>query len=249
MSRSVQEQLEAMKANPSFNHPPGMRRKQTSKYRKDNWKNLKEIIVRDRSFFDKLSVKLEGNDARWEKSVDMGKILEESWHIESSDFMEMKINAANDFFAPTRQVESLEQTTVELNNINQRVERDIAAYEAAQNQDDVFQLLDEDDDIHFTTGFDRKSIMEESKQKVNVMLEVDYKKQQAKKEGVLNDLKGWFDEMKNDNLAEFDIDAEEPGKRFSDEPVNALLASAHAAKDRLLDIHTEIIERNRYSQS
>lgn len=67
-------------------------------------------------------------------------------------------------------------------------------YETANNHDDVFQLIEEDDDIQFTTGFDRKSIMEESKGKVKVLI-VDYNKLGLKRENLLGSLREWFDEV------------------------------------------------------
>jgi hypothetical protein len=50
-----------------------------------------------------------------------------------------------------------------LNQINTRVTELLHNFEEKYHQDDVFKLIDEGDDVKFTTGFDRKSIIEESK--------------------------------------------------------------------------------------
>jgi hypothetical protein len=154
----------------------------------------------------------------------------------------LELTIAPDFNTPKRQLEQLEKTSNELNNINNRVTQTLLQYETINNQDDVFQLLEEDDEVQFTAGFDRKSIMEESKGKVKVLI-VDYNKLGMKRENVLGSLKDWFDEMKNDNFSEYETD--ESGQKWGEDITN-ILSSAHMAKDKLIDIHSELVERNSF---
>jgi hypothetical protein len=158
--------------------------------------------------------------------------------MEQSNLENLPVDLQPDFFTPKRQVEQLEKTSAELNNINTRVAQTLMQYETNNSQDDVFQLLDEDDDVQFITGFDRESIMEESKGKVQVLI-VDYQKLGLKRESVLSGLKEWFEEMKNDNLGEYEPDTDTVS---SEETVQGLLATAYNAKDRLLDIYQDVLE-------
>ena len=176
------------------------------------------------------------SEKSWQK-LDISKIVAESWQIENSN-INLELTIAPDFNTPKRQLEQLEKTSNELNNINNRVTQTLLQYETINNQDDVFQLLEEDDEVQFTAGFDRKSIMEESKGKVKVLI-IDYNKLGMKRENVLSSLKDWFDEMKNDNFSEYESD--EASQKWGDDIIN-ILSSAHMAKDKLLDIHTELVE-------
>eukprot|EP01116_Phalansterium_solitarium_P019883 TRINITY_DN5714_c1_g1_i4.p1 TRINITY_DN5714_c1_g1~~TRINITY_DN5714_c1_g1_i4.p1 ORF type:complete len:849 (-),score=452.96 TRINITY_DN5714_c1_g1_i4:298-2844(-) len=193
-----------------------------------------------------------GNDApAAPKDIDMGKILTESWLLEKNNLERLEIQQlAPDFNEPTRQVELLERTSAELNRIQTRVAKTLLDFEQVNNADDVLNIIDPDDDddaMHLSAGLDRKSLMEESKGKVKVLL-VDYGKLGLKRETVLSALKEWFDEMENDSMADLTdtLDDDEHVKNFGDKTVNALLTSAHSAKDRLIDLHYDLVE---YCQS
>ena len=128
-------------------------------------------------------------------------------------------------------------------------------YETANNHDDVFQLIEEDDDVQFTTGFDRKSIMEESKGKVKVLI-VDYNKLGLKRENLLGSLREWFDEVwscifvcwlekkvKNDTVTEpLHLEEERILGEDGQEAINHLFAAAQANKDKLTDLHSELVD-------
>jgi hypothetical protein len=157
--------------------------------------------------------------------------------MEKTSLEDLMIEISPDFFAPKKHVEKLEQTSRELNNINTRVMETLIQYETVMNQDDVFQLLDEDDDVQFTAGFDRESIMEESKGKVRVLV-VNYDKLGLEKDSVLSSLKEWFEEMKHDVIGDQEVEE----ARVSEDSVNNLLANAHSAKDRLVDLHSDLID-------
>ncbi|PRP82782.1 hypothetical protein PROFUN_09997 [Planoprotostelium fungivorum] len=174
--------------------------------------------------------------------VDLGKIITDSWLMEKSDVGALEVEANPDFFMPKKQVELLEKTSNELNNINSRVMQTLMQYETANSHDDVFQLIEEDDDIQFTTGFDRKSIMEESKGKVKVLI-VDYNKLGIKRENLLSSLREWFDEVKNDIVVET-TQPEEDRMLMEDgvDAINQLFATAHANKEKLTDLHSELVD-------
>ncbi len=189
----------------------------------------------DRTFIEALTKDLSENS--WSK-VDMNKVITDSWNMEKSDLNNLEVNIAPDFLTPKRQVELLENTSNELNLINSRVTQTLLQYETINNQDDVFQLLEEDDEVQFTSGFDRKSIMEESKGKAKVLI-IDYNKLGMERERVLNSLKEWFEEMKNDAISGDNV---EDDKEKPSEDINIILQTAHTAKEKLMDIHTELIE-------
>eukprot|EP01117_Protostelium_nocturnum_P009888 TRINITY_DN3522_c0_g2_i2.p1 TRINITY_DN3522_c0_g2~~TRINITY_DN3522_c0_g2_i2.p1 ORF type:complete len:1874 (-),score=436.87 TRINITY_DN3522_c0_g2_i2:63-5684(-) len=181
------------------------------------------------------------NDNDNNQSTDMGRVITESWGMENNEVDLFKVDANPDFFMPKKQVELLEKTSNELNNITARVTQTLMQYETFNNQDDVFQLLDDDDDVQFTAGFDRKSIMEESKGKVKILI-VDHNKLGVKRENILSSLREWFDEVKNDIVTETVHPEDERLGEEGQELINNIFTSAHNNKDKLSDLHSDLIE-------
>jgi hypothetical protein len=233
----------AQSVQPQFVAP--QKRKNTgslSRRRLSPWGKLRNS-VHDKTFWAKMNVEYQ---TRF-KSVDMARIITDSWLMEkTSNLGNLSMDVQPEFYTPKRQVELLEQTSNQLNEINTRVTQTLLQYETVNNQDDVFQLLDEEDDVQFTAGFDRKSIMEESKGKVKVLIGENHKIG-SKRENVLSALKEWFEEMKKDELNDYEASSDDPtdgvmAGKYGEEAINNLLVSAHSAKDRLVEIHMDLVD-------
>src|SRR5688572_19410628 len=80
-----------------------------SKIKKNVWSKIKNSI-QDKSLFTKFSIELE-HEREWQ-TVDMGKIISDSWDLEKADLSKsLELDITPDFFTPKRQVEQLEKTS------------------------------------------------------------------------------------------------------------------------------------------
>eukprot|EP01105_Mastigella_eilhardi_P014308 TRINITY_DN3262_c0_g1_i4.p1 TRINITY_DN3262_c0_g1~~TRINITY_DN3262_c0_g1_i4.p1 ORF type:complete len:1704 (+),score=526.97 TRINITY_DN3262_c0_g1_i4:443-5113(+) len=100
--------------------------------------------------------------------------------------------------------------------------------------DDTFQLVDADE--RFTSMWDNKSLISDSKGKVKVLI-VDYEKLCTDREEILKSLKQWFTMAFQEP-----VDAEPEELPQAEDGITSLLEDARSAKDKLVDLHTDLIE-------